>query len=280
MHIPKSAGTALSNAIRRLPPYQNEAHGWDKSLYGSYNEFETWNSEGRPWLFLSHEEIPRGKDFFFGHVGLSNIKYSYPHAYICTILRNPFCRLLSLWVFWRGKPDGLESIVGTYAKHVYTARGSLEQFLLNKTISPQTDNVTARMLLWPHPLIPLYGFIDDRDIDEIIGLCLEKLKSFDFLDVYENSRWVENFQRWLCHPLKMRVENVTERVAGTYASTMAIELTESCRQLIKDRIKVDQFLWEFVAKEHSLIDSIDNLLNVTVNNSILRFNDVLSGNSL
>jgi len=96
MHIPKSAGTALTNALLRLEPYQNEIHGWDRSLLGAYDEFDTWDQGRRPWLFLSPDEITEGKNFISGHIGYSSIKKRYSDAYIFTIIRNPFSRLLSL----------------------------------------------------------------------------------------------------------------------------------------------------------------------------------------
>lgn len=277
MHIPKSAGTALANAIVQLPPYQHEAHGWDRCLYGAYDEYETWDQGRRPWLFLSHKEIPKGKNFLFGHIAFSNIKKSYNNAHVFTIIRNPFSRILSLWTFWRSKPDGLESDIGTYAENVYLSRRSLESFLRNTSIAAQTDNVVARMLLWPHSLVPDDDFIDDRHLAEIVSLSLSRLNEFGFVDIYENRNLIKNFQDWLGHSLDVKLYNETCPVPNQYRSTMQLELTPECCRLMRERTLVDQAIWESVAERQLGIDSIISLNSLSVKSSISRANKILSG---
>lgn len=278
MHIPKSAGTALANAIMALHPFSNETHGWDRSLFGSYDEFDTWDQSRRPWMFLSTDEIPDGKDFIFGHIALSNILTRYSDARIFTVIRHPFSRIMSFWTFWRGKPDGLQSDVGTYAEYVYLARGSLESFLSNVSISPQTDNVVARMLLWPHVLIPDDDFIQEHHINDIVELCLNKLEKFDFIDVYENEDWVRNFQSWLGLPIAVGMDNVTESPAPDLRSNIHHELSESCKEYMIQRTQIDDIIWRTIALRYLAPLKVDHLYNKTFEYSIEKFDRILSGN--
>lgn len=247
MHIPKSAGTALINALHRVEVYRDEVHGWDRSLFGSYDEFDTWDQGRRPWMFLDHNEISLGRNFISGHISYSAIKNCYSAAYKFTIIRDPLIRLLSHFLFWRTKPDGIETDVGTYAAHVYSAREPLEHFLRNTSIAPQIDNIAARMLLWPHTLIPDDGFIEDRNVDEIARLSLARLVEFDFTDVYENPEWERNFQNWIGLQLEIKRENETAVVPTEYRSNIDQEMTDDALDLVKARVKIDEVIWTDVA---------------------------------
>jgi len=277
MHIPKSAGTALTNALLRLEPYKHEVHGWDRSLFGSYNDFHTWDQGRRPWLFLSPDEIEEKKNFISGHIGYSNIRKRYRNAYVFSIIRNPFNRLLSHWLFWRGKPDGLESDIGNYARHVYSARMPLCVFLNNSAIAPQIDNVAARMLLWPHPLIPDDDFIDDRNVNELISQAWERLNEFEFVDLYENPNWLDNFQTWLGQELELRKENETEIVPDNYRSNILAEITPETRDLIKLRIRVDEGLWNRLVQQKFGSHALEKLKDSVESTGIANFNVILSG---
>lgn len=277
MHIPKSAGTALTNALLRLEPYQNEIHGWDRSLLGAYDEFDTWDQGRRPWLFLSPDEITEGKNFISGHIGYSSIKKRYSDAYIFTIIRNPFSRLLSLWTFWRAKPNGLESDIGTYAAHVYSARQPLKSFLTNKSIAPQIDNVTARMLLWPHPLIPNDKFIDSECTNEIIDQSLSILSEFNFVDIYENSKWLENFQKWLGISFGINKENETDFVPKPYQSCLKSEMTSETLNIIEERTRIDKIIWQKIGYKNLGFTDMQKLTLSIELDSMRKFNEILSG---
>jgi hypothetical protein len=69
-------------------------------------------------FIVSPDSIPRDERLVRAHMALSTLRAAYPGARFMTVLREPTCRLLSHWVFWRGFTDetgqGLGGVGGVF----------------------------------------------------------------------------------------------------------------------------------------------------------------------
>jgi hypothetical protein len=113
-----------------------------------------------------------------GHFAFSTLQARYPNHQYMTLLREPYSRILSHWLYWRmQRNDELAGWGEWGTNHVRLARQPLAQFLGNATLACQIDNLRTRMLLWPHPNIPDNSFIDERDDEVLISTALARLGS-------------------------------------------------------------------------------------------------------
>ena len=248
LHIPKSGGTALGLAIAEALEIKSRIHAWDRCLFGGYSQFETWPPERMENVFLAPEQMPEDAEFLSGHLAASTIQRRYPDAQRLTLLREPRARLLSLWVFWRSLAGDLSQDIGSFAERIAQARGPLSEFLGYPPLAAQIDNVTARMLIWPHPLAPEEGFIAAENDEAVFEQALARLGEFDFVDIYENTKATSHLARWLRRPLHLRRANVTPSVPEAYRTNLAAELTARARDLLQQRTRIDARLWRAVAE--------------------------------
>jgi hypothetical protein len=59
----------------------------------------------RKTVFFSPAELPRDADLVTGHIARSTLRAAHPSHRLMTILREPRCRVISHWLFWRSVPD-------------------------------------------------------------------------------------------------------------------------------------------------------------------------------
>lgn len=246
MHIPKSAGTSLSDALRTAIEPRAFFSAFDRCNFGSFNGFQGIAEEIRRAIVFDAAEIPRGPDLISGHMSFSTTSQAYPDAQFMTILREPVSRLMSFWLFWRSKRD--ENLVpwGGWGDYVRKSRRPLREFIRARDISCQLDNQSLRMLLWPHPLIPLDDFIDKRHDEELVQAAASRLDQFDFVDVVENPDMTVNLQNWLGRPLIFRKLNETEDIPDALKSPVQDELDPETLALVEHRSRLDLKLWQEV----------------------------------
>jgi hypothetical protein len=189
----KTSGMALLNGLQAAILPNRAFRGFDAFFFGRFGEFETISEEFRQQICLDHSDLP-GSDFVSGHIAFSTLFQRYGTANLLTILREPTSRILSHWLYWRAYTDEQLAPWGKYAEYVKQARGPLVNFLECKEIAAQTDNVSVRMLLWPHRLIPPDGFINPRNDDTLIREAIGRLKHFAFVDIIENPEMPMNLR--------------------------------------------------------------------------------------
>ncbi len=144
-----------------------------------------------------------GNDFLNAHMAYSTIIQGRPAARLMTVLREPRLLRIPLWMFWRSYSDETLAAAGVWGRITRMGRGSLIECLNHPEAAYQTDNIAVRMLLWPHPLIPNDGFIDGASDQRLVSEALARLKTFDFVDVIENPRFVENLRVFFGPPLRV-----------------------------------------------------------------------------
>jgi hypothetical protein len=176
-------------------------------------------------------------------------KTIYPNAQHLTLFREPYTRILSHWLYWRSQNEGALRAWGRWSDRLRLARGSLESFLADPRVACQIDNVSARMLLWPHSLIPADGFIDPSADDILIEAAVGQLSGFCYYNIVEDPNLVRSLEAWLERPLGYSTLNQTPSMPPGLETDLDRELTPRALELIESRSRLDLRLWIFAAQQ-------------------------------
>jgi len=246
LHIPKSAGTSFRRALE-YSLGENGVWGFDNSTFAQFREFDSLDNIIRSHIYLEKEHrFPTGR-LSGGHLGYQNIKRNRPNAQVVTVLREPFSRLISHWLYWRSHTDQHLSGWGGWGDRVRHSRKPLVDFLAQPSTVAVLDNLAVRMLLWPHPLIPDNEYIDRRHGPKLLADACEILRKFAFVDVIENPQLSDRLAEWLGKPFVLERLNETDRILGSLRRSLADELNPDALNLIEDRTWLDRQLWTEVA---------------------------------
>jgi hypothetical protein len=193
----------------------------------------------RIYIDLAH--IPRDVDFVAGHIAYSTLFRRYGSINYLTVLREPISRVLSLWLYWRAMPDDSLARLGAWADYVRRAQEPLKDFLSLGDLACQTDNLSVRMLLWPHRLIPEADFIDRRYDAALLKDALGALKQFAFVDIIENPKMHPSLERWLGRRVPYARISETPHLPLSLAHPLHSELTGLNRGAHAVRFKTMEF---------------------------------------
>ena len=247
MHIQKTGGNSLSEALRGALKPRASFGAFDRFLFGDFADFESMSEESRGKILFASHGLPPGLDFLAGHISFSAMSQAYPLAQFVTVLREPMSRLISLWLFSRSTTDQYLEPWGKWADVVRQSHRPLKDFLRAQNLACATDNVCVRMLLWPHPLLRSNAVIAPRDDETLLLEAKCRLKHFCFVDLLENPELVTNLQNWLERPLVLRRLNETNNIPDSLKSPMAAELDSETEGLIESHSRLDLRLWLEVA---------------------------------
>jgi hypothetical protein len=276
MHIPKTAGTSLAAAlIETLRPDTAIVGVFDRVLFGDYGEFDSLEEAIRRGVYLSADALPAA-DLVTGHIAYSSLRERFADAQFITVLREPFSRLLSHWLYWRGLPDEYLVQWGGWSERVRQARKPLAAFLRERSLACQLDNVVVRMLLWPHPLIPVDNFIDARHGHTLLTDARDRLTTFAFVHLVENAGLSDVLQTWLDNPCMLDRRNETVCIPEPLRSPLANELTPEALDLLTMRSWLDLELWYEVARRSLLGHSPDQVRERTVMRNVARYGALMA----
>jgi len=250
--------------------------GFDLCLFGSFRDFGTLDVSEQRRIYASSASLPAECELITGHFALSTLRQAYPHAQIMTVLREPFSRLLSHWLFWRQHTDPMLAPLGKWADFVRYARQPLASFLSNPLVACQTDNLALRMLLWPHPLIPVDQFINPIHYERLIKDATAKLCSLEFVDVLENGDFVRNLERWLGRTLSYERENETMPIPAEFRAPLHREFTSEAHELLRARSQLDLQLWARIARRRIPDCDITELRERTILSNIARYGALMA----
>jgi hypothetical protein len=247
MHIPKTSGLALTRGLRRaLAPNRAIEGCFDRVLFGTFRDFDTFAPSERRRIYVEADELPADRDFVSGHFAFSTLLQRYGSANHLTVLREPLSRILSHWLYWRSVPESDLALLGTWAAHVRQAHRSLRDFLSSNEVACTVDNVCVRMLLWPDRLIPQGGFIEPRHDKVLLNQAIERLSVFSFTDVMENPDMPAHLRTWLGKPLTYLPLNETTQIPLPLQRPLHNELTPDTIDLMERRTRLDVKLWELL----------------------------------
>lgn len=249
MHVPKTSGTSIACGLVKALAPAAVVGGFDYSLFRAFGDLSSLQKDLRCQIYTSPASMPKHADFVAGHISFSTLTKAYPTAQRLTILREPMSRVLSHWLYWRQLTD-LELVRwGDWADYVRLARKPLANFLSDPTLACQTDNLILRMLLWPHPLIPMTQFIDPLHDRHLLREATARLEEFDFVDIVENDALVKGLQCWLGRPFSHHRLNETRPIPQQFRSPLHRELTLDAYDLLDARSRLDLCLWSKVAAQ-------------------------------
>jgi len=261
MHIPKTAGSALVVGFREMLPRTPYVGGYDRSMFGAFDAFETLDAEVRSVIHLEGLPPAEGADLVAGHFAYSTLAKARPGARFMTVLREPRSRLLSLWMHWRA---------------TWQERQPFAEFLDYPQAGYQTDNIALRMLLWPHPQIPDAGFIDAAFDQRLGDEALARLESFDFSDTVENPSLERNVRDWLVRPFAQPRVNETARMPPALRGSLGDELTAEALARLDQRSRLDRLLWLAVVRKRMPEADTAALADDTFRKTVARHAELMS----
>ena len=288
MHIPKTSGVAITEGLARaltnpLGRRLTKAiygrpqilTGFDRSLHGGFDRFDTFDASVRARLHL--EDLPTGARVISGHFAFSTLRRSAPAARIFTILREPLCRLLSHWVYWRQYTEEELLPYGLWADRTREARRPLAEFLRSPTVACQTDNIVVRMLLWPHHLLPADGFIKSAHDGELITEARMRLDEMFHVDTFENPNLVGGLEGLIGRSIEYRRVNETRAPTHEFYCDLDEHLTKEARELLTLRCRLDLHLWNHAITRVLPGTSAHVIREAAIGAGIARYRDLLKG---
>ena len=66
MHIPKTAGIALTDGLSKALASEHVVRGFDRVLFGAFRAFDTFSASVRAGVYINPADIPDG-DFVSAH---------------------------------------------------------------------------------------------------------------------------------------------------------------------------------------------------------------------
>ena len=243
MHIPKTSGVSVAFALRAALAPGTVIRGFDHVLFGGFARFDTVSPDERQHVYGCAAALPQVRTLISGHFAYSTLRAAYPDGQLITVLREPVSRLLSLWMFWRTQSDEALSPWGAWADYVSLARRPLQNFLDEKLIAAQTDNLAVRMLLWPHELIPADGFIDPAHDAFLLLQAQRRLEDFALVDIVDAPEMPSRIGSWLGRPFSCERHNETSTMPISVRAPLAPQLTARAFDLLEARSRLDLALW-------------------------------------
>ena len=280
MHVPKSSGTSLSKSLVDSICPKNVVFGVDRHLYGEFNDFNSMSEQMRSNIYLHPHDLPENADYISGHFFLSTLTERYKDLKIITVMREPMSRILSSWAFDR-VPHILRSFrsdQGSYGELMMKiSHKSFFEYLSNPEASIQNDNLFLRMLLHPHPLIPVSNFIS-KDFDEfLIAEGLRRIEQISHVNIYENPSLDADISKWLGIPVSRSIMNENTYVDQSLVTQLENELTPETCSAWRDRSRLDRALWLSVAGKVIPDVNLSKLEEDTLLKNSARYSRILLG---
>ena len=277
MHVPKTAGTSMVLGLERALNPGVIQWGFDRSLFGLFDDFGSIDPALRAQIHGPADLLRPDAGLASGHMALSTLRSSYPHAQLVTLLREPVSRVLSHWLYWRRLTDAMVEPWGSWRHRVTRSRAPLAEFLDDPLLACQTDNLAARMLLWPGPLIPGDAFIDPAHDAALLGRALANLDGFSFATVTEDDAFADKFGRWLGAPFTQGRENETGDIPRMFRSPLHAELTDRAYGLLDARSRLDAVLWATLARRNIESRDIGRTRERILTRNVARYGALMAG---
>lgn len=248
VHIPKTSGVALTQALAKSFHSNNLVGRFDTVLFGDFQGYASFAPQLRTLLCEHWSEIPNSHDFIAGHFFASSLFQAYPHGQHITFLREARSRLLSNWLYWRKMTDLDLSWLGDFRPRFATARQSLEAFLSDPNVAFCTDNMMVRVLVSPHADLSAGEFIERASDERLLSAAVEALGRMSHADVIENPQFTSNLEEWLGQTLSYGPVNEAERMPEAMLSPLHTHFTEEAEGLLRERSRLDRRLWRMLLR--------------------------------
>jgi hypothetical protein len=246
-HIPRTAGTSLREAVSSSLGLEVDVDGFGGAMLGTFTDLNSVHPSIRSRIVTDPSDLPADARFVSGHISPSTTLARFPDADHFTVLREPRARLISNWLFARAHSDFNLRRWGGLAAWMRAARTGLVDYIDNPLVAAHVDNGIARLLLWPHDLIPNDDFIDPRHDDRLFEDAVAVLATIDQVGVVENPDWVAELGTWLGRPLSLQKLNGAKRLQQPDLPDLDAEVSGTGADVLRTRTRIDARLWDHVA---------------------------------
>jgi len=248
MHVPKCAGTSITFALVAALAIPCAPWQLDRFHFGGQPRLAEISANVRHLILLDDTAPP--EVLLAGHISLSSLRAASPGCQVISIMREPVCRLLSLWAFNASAPDAAFPPWGAdWKRRIRLARRKLAGYLAEPTAAALTDNVVVRYLLQPHSRIPEDDFISPEDAPILLEEALKALALVDFVDIIENPRLTDELAAWLGRPLAIERHNEAAPLPDHLRATIADPPDDETSRLLGLRTVIDDAIWRILAND-------------------------------
>ena len=270
-HIPKTAGTSLREAVVASLRPDVVFNGFGRAMLGSFSDIDSLHPSVRRQIALDPTELPADAQFVTGHIEPSITRGRWPEAAHFTVLREARVRLISAWLFARAHSDFNLRHWGSLAGWMRAARSNLLDYIDNPNVAAHVDNVSVRLLLWPHELIPSDAFIDPDHDDELFEEAVAMLDTFEYVRVVEDPDYVPGLGEWLGRPLTMPRLQQVSGLPQPDSPDLAAEVSGSGADRLRWRTRLDERLWSHVAARAFASDQLDEVRERAYQQAVERY---------
>jgi hypothetical protein len=275
-HIPKTAGTSLREAVTASLEPEVVFNGFGRATLGSFSDVDSIHPSIRRAIVLDPADFPADVQFISGHIAPSETRARFPDADHFTVLREARVRLISAWLFARAHSDFNLRHWGGLADWMRAARSNLLDYIDNAEVAAHVDNVTVRLLLWPHELIPSDAFIDPAHDDELFAQAVATLDTLDYVGVVEQPDYVTEFGEWLGRPLDMPRLQQVSGLPQPDSPDLAAEVSGAGADRLRWRTRIDERLWAHVAARAVGAEQLDDVRERAYQDAVDRYSDMVS----
>ncbi len=245
LHVPKSAGSSITAALREALP----GHRWSDAVFDPV-WMGPYRHAPRP-VAQAHQVLERVEDLHdadavAGHLALDTLLTRFAPGDIATVVREPRCRLLSHYEFWRGLPADARAAEQPWESSHGAMTQDFAEWLADEAIAYQTDNTLIRQLV-DDPAIPELAFIPNAELNRLARLATAQLRRLGWVGVVElgDATWA-SLGEFVGAPLSPRRINVTERDPRRPVDLDAV--FGRAAPLLASRTAGDAIVWEAAAR--------------------------------
>ena len=257
IHIPKCAGTAMTKSLRGAIVPQSEYIGISISTFGHFDKFDTCSEDCRATIVSDWSYLPNDTDFIYGHLQYQFTRRKYPGHRFLLLTREPRARLVSHWLYWRSNSDEALAPWGEWGEWVKSARQDFADFLSDPRAYSQTDNVAARLLLQPHPLIIDGHLIEESAFPDLKIALEEALDAMDLVGFTEDPGLIEKVEAFLDSSIKYDRENVTFIRDADKNLNVGEQVARVDPAILNRMTFLDNFVWQYALKRSGLARNFD-----------------------
>jgi len=246
LHIPKSAGSALTAAVHAaLADRVWDTHTFDESMLGPFRGVPT--PEPLRSRILCDPSVLAEVEAAAGHFSLATLTAGFDEADIALLVREPRARLLSHYEYWRGLPVEVHEAHLPWTDSQSAVDASFEQWLSDPSVIHQTDNVLVRFLLAGDAGIPATGEIPHDRMNRLAGAAIKRVRRIGWVGLVElgDQTWQSLSDR-VGAPIRPQAINVTEVRADRPVDLDGV-LSERSTTLLAARTAGDALVWREIA---------------------------------
>jgi hypothetical protein len=269
-HIPKTAGTALREALVSALHPDRHVHVLDGVVLGGLDDLGTMRPAARRMIVVDPGQLDDDLQLVAGHISPSTTMARFPDATHITFLREPRTRILSLWVYSRSRPRRERRHWGRYGERTAMADRPLVDYLREPGAALAMDNMITRFLLWPHPLIPPDGFVDPRHDAVLLEAARERLTRFAHTGLVEDPDMSDRLGGFL--GVQLDVPRRNEGTPFRRGDDVDVERSvHAAGDLLDQRSRLDARLWEDLVRRILPDQAPPELARRTLGSAVARY---------